>query len=205
MKIRILGENGNFGSFLKELLSSHFDITDSAESIILAIPLLAYEEAAKQNKNKHLINICSVQKPSTDILLKYSQLVTSIHPLFGRRTPADKRNSIFTYSCNSSFGDNWFTPPQEADFILDFSKVSNLYHKDWNGVNFTPESHDRLMEKTHVRAIMAARQLKILTESTNNIGDEFIPHSFRKVRELVKSLDDTPQNTIDAIMANPYI
>ncbi len=221
MKLKIVG-NGAFGSFLKELLGNAvskkddgdnlFTICDDAESVILAVPISAYDEVASKHKDKHLINVCSVQKPSTDICLKHSDRVTSIHPLFGRRTPSDKRNSIFTHSASKNH-DIWFSEESiENDFLLRFITVSNIIYFDYSqGLTmdeqhpkFTPESHDILMAKTHVAAVMAAKQLKVYTDRVKDVPDELIPNSFRLMREFVKTLDDMPPGTVESIMANPY-
>src|SRR5687768_7067167 len=95
MKIHIIG-NGSFGTFLKELLAPLFDIDETADSVILAVPISAYDSVASDNRDKHLINVCSVQKPSTEMIQRYTPNMTAIHPLFGRRSPADKRNAILT-------------------------------------------------------------------------------------------------------------
>lgn len=205
MKLNIIGE-GSFGTFMKELLSPHFELCEDANSVMLAIPLSAYEEVSTKNKNKHLINVCSVQKPSTDICLKHSDIVTSIHPLFGRRTPADKRNSIITFCPIDN--DTWHSRSLESiDFLGNFSKVSKLHtYVDISKSLelFTPESHDILMAKTHVAALMAAYQMKIYIDRAKDIPDEFIPNSFRLLRDFVKTLDDMPKGTVESIMANPY-
>src|SRR6187402_3300701 len=100
MKINIIGD-GAFGSFLKELLAPHFELDSDATSHLLAVPYNVYEGIAKKiiaiQPNAHFINVCSIQEEPTNILLGATQKVTSIHPLFGPRTPADKRNSILTY------------------------------------------------------------------------------------------------------------
>ena len=208
MKIAIVG-NGSFGSFLKELISPHFEICDTADSIILAVPLSAYEKIAALNKGKHLINVCSVQNPSTDVLLNYTDKVTSIHPLFGRRTPAEKRNSILTYSYNrhSEDNDTWWTPTinSESEFLKIFGKVSKIIIHEPTGVEFSPATHDVLMAKTHVSAIMAAKQLKVFVDRVKDVPDEMIPNSFRLMREFVKTLDDMPPGTVESIMSNQYI
>jgi hypothetical protein len=179
MKLKIVGD-GSFGSFLKELLTPHFELTNDADSVILAVPISAYDDVASKHRNKHLINVCSVQKPSTDICLKHSERVTSIHPLFGRRTPVDKRNSILTYehisrmACNDTWYDGYNI---ESDFLIRFRKVSNIIYYnsskelnlDGNLPSFTPELHDILM------------------------------------RDFVKTLEDMPSGTVESIMANPYI
>lgn len=203
MKLQIIG-NGSFGSFLKELLNSYFEIVDDAESVILAIPLSAYKDVSSKNKDKHLINVCSVQKPSTDICLKYSNRVTSIHPLFGKRTPVDKRNTIVCRWFVEN--DTWLSSEYDAEmkFIHEFSKVSKMFYK-LNGKSFTTELHDQLMAKTHVSALMAAQQMKVFIDRVKDIPDELLPNSFRLMKEFVKTLDDMPKGTIESIMANPYI
>ena len=203
MQLQIIGD-GAFGSFLKELLTPHFDIVPSADSIILAVPISAYDSVASANYGKHLINVCSVQKPSTDICLRYSDRVTSIHPLFGRRTPEGKRNSILTYKFVAD-NDTWFSKADiEFEFLNLFIRVSSILQA--NGTKkFTPESHDILMAKTHVAALMGAQQLKVWTERAKDIPDELIPNSFRLMRDFVKTLDDMPHGTVESIMANPYV
>lgn len=203
MKLQIVGD-GSFGSFLKELLRPNFELCDDAESVILAVPISAYEEVASKNKDKHLINVCSVQKPSTDICLKHSDRVTGIHPLFGRRTPINKRYSILTHSacaCN----DTWLSEDSsESEFLKEFSHVGLIY-MSMKGIQFTPESHDILMAKTHASALMAAKQLQVFVERVKDVPDVLIPNSFRLMREFVKCLDDMPAGTVESILANPYI
>ena len=205
MRIQIEG-NGSFGSFLKELLKDQFEIVDNAESVILAVPLSAYESVARENTNKHLVNVCSVQKPSTDICWRFGSVVTSIHPLFGRRTPASKRFSILTHIGLDN--DTWESGMEcQKEFLEGFKKVSTIYeHEDFQtGKRFTPESHDLLMLKTHVAAVLAAKQLQIYIDRAQNIPDHLIPNSFRLMRDFVRTLDDMPQGTIESIMANPYL
>lgn len=202
MKIKIIGD-GSFGTFLNELLAPFFDIDADADSVILAVPISAYDRVASENRDKHLINVCSVQKPSTDIILKYTSSVTSIHPLFGRRTPVDKRNSIVTRTFS---GQNDALPfaENEREFLHGFSRISKLAVIDPSGQPFTPDSHDQLMAKTHVAAVLAAKQMKVFVDRANDIPDEYIPNSFRLMREFVRTLDDMPPGTIESIMANPY-
>lgn len=168
-----------------------------ADSYILAIPISAYNSVAQNlttSSNVHLINVCSVQSTSTNILLNYTNQVTSIHPLFGKRTPLDKRNSILTHKCGSE---------NERVFLEKFSVISSVL-STFNGENITPDIHDRLMSKTHVAAVMAAKQMKIFVDRADDIPDELIPNSFRLLRQFVKTLDDMPQGTMESIMANPY-
>jgi prephenate dehydrogenase len=203
MKVKIVGD-GSFGSFLKELLVPFFELSDDADSVILAVPISAYEDVASKHKGKHLINVCSVQKPSTDICLKHSDRVTSLHPLFGRRTPRDKRFTIWTHSYTAD-NDTWLSQVDlENQFHNTFMKVSEI-RMSLNGKIFTPESHDILMARTHVAALLGAQQLKVLVDRVKDVPDELIPNSFRLMRDFVKTLEDMPQGTVESIMANPFI
>lgn len=199
MKLAIIGK-GSFGTFLETILAPHFDITDDADSVIFAVPLSAYETVAAENKDKHLINVCSVQQPSTDHLLRYTDAVTCLHPLFGSRTPVKRRNTIVTRRMDGSsrFATN------EKEFLDGFAKVSSMMYEDHKGEPFTPDSHDRLMARTHVAAVLAAKQMKVFVDRAEDIPDELIPNSFRLMRDFVRTLDDMPQGTIESIMANPY-
>jgi prephenate dehydrogenase len=199
MKLGIIGK-GSFGTFLETILSPHFEIAEDADSVILAVPISAYETVATENKDKHLINVCSVQQPSTEHILRYTDAVTGIHPLFGSRTPVDGRNAIVTRRMDtvSKFAKN------EAEFLEGFAKISKLMYTDPKGEPFTPDSHDRLMARTHVAAVLAAKQMKVFVDRADDIPDELIPNSFRLMRDFVRTLDDMPQGTIESIMANPY-
>lgn len=199
MKLQIIGD-GAFGTFLTELLDPVFELDKSADSVILAVPVSAYDSLASGHRDRHLINVCSVQKPSTEMAQRYTQNVTSIHPLFGQRTPADKRNSILTsvVPADSEFAAN------EAEFLELFSKVSTIKRTDPNGIAFTPDSHDQLMAKTHVAAVVAARQMKVFVDRASDVPDEYIPNSFRLMRDFVNTLEDMPHGTMESILANPY-
>ena len=201
MQLHIEG-NGAFGSFLREILTPHFEMKESAPSVILAVPISAYAEVGEKFKDRHLINVCSVQLPSTQTLLKLTDQVTSIHPLFGRRTPADKRNAILTHSCIAD-NDTWSSGGPEADFLAGFSKVSAIFSK-WGDKQLTPELHDQLMAKTHRNALLAAKQAKVFVELAKDVPDFLIPNSFRLLRDFVKTLEDMPPGTVESILANPY-
>jgi len=60
------------------------------------------------------------------------------------------------------------------------------------------------MAKTHVAAVLAAKQMKVFVERAEDVPDEYVPNSFRLMREFVRTLDDMPPGTIESIMANPY-
>jgi len=195
MKLNIIGD-GSFGRFLKDLLQDHFAFSEDAQTIVLAVPISAYDEVASEYRDRHLVNVCSVQQPSTEAMLRYTSNVTGVHPLFGARTPADRRHAIVTRTISSD---------AEREFLTRFANVCTLHSTDPNGEPFTPASHDKLMARTHAAAVLAAAQLKHFVENARDIPDEFIPNSFRLMRDFVKTLEDTPAGTIESIMSNPYI
>lgn len=203
MRINIVGE-GSFGKFLvQELPNFGFELDKFADSVILAVPLSAYEPCGEfygEHENKHLINVCSVQKPSTDILLKYTDKVTSLHPLFGPRSPANKRNSILTYTCKIDL------ETQLLKLWYKFSKFKGFINPEgFYSRGMSTNEHDELMAKTHAAAVLSAKQAKHFVDAAADIPDELIPNSFRLLREFVKTLDDMPAGTISSIMSNPYI
>lgn len=202
MKINIVGA-GSYGQFLHELLASYFDFGEDAKSVILAVPISAYDELAKRYREKHLVNVCSVQRPSTDIILKYTTNVTCIHLLFGRQTPADKRNAIVTRAFAAVNGGRNLLANNESQLFKGLSNVCKIYFEDHNGKPFSPDSHDQMMARTHVAAIAAARHIGPLVEQANDIPDEYIPNSFRLLRQFATTVAMSP-GTIQSILANPY-
>lgn len=193
-EVTIVGD-GVFGTFLKTLLPAAFEVVPDALTVILAVPVSALHSVGQKYSNKHIVNVCSVQKPSTDILRKYTPVVTSIHPLFGPRTPADKRHSILTHKCGFD---------SEAEFLCGFEKISSV-RQVWNDVPITPEIHDQLMARTHLAAVIAAKQLKPFVERAQDVPDELIPNSFRLMRQFVQTMEDMPPGTMASIWANPYM
>ncbi len=194
--------NGVFGTFLMRLLfppvngnKVFYDAHpgEKGSSTILAVPFSVYDVIMQKNPQfhgKHVVNVCSIQEPSTNILLKYTDNVTSIHPLFGPRTPESGRNSILTRRAFSE---------EENQFLKAFESVSKIE----GGVS--PSEHDQIMAKTHYIAVKAAQELKERVMAAEGIPDSMIPNSFRQLRAFVKTMEDMPLGTMDSIMANPYI
>jgi prephenate dehydrogenase len=189
MNIHIEGQ-GVFGKFLAELLPQYgFTIDIEAPAVILAIPFSGYQEAAPRFQNRYLINVCSVQLPSNDIICRSTTHFTGLHPLFGPRTPEDKRSSILTHTCKCSL---------EEEFLPLWEKISKI-------IKMGPSLHDYSMLHTHVVALKVAEFAKPLIKDAEGIADDLIPHSFRLLRQFVQTLEDMPEGTVNSIKANPYI
>lgn len=194
--IQVLGD-GSFGSFLKSFLTPEFNVINCSERdhsennkqdcpIILAVPLSALREVAQHYKNRLIINVCSVQEPSNNILIDINANFIGIHPLFGARTPPAFRNAIITHSVLSVEGKN---------FVESFERLC---------VKVTPmtdRAHDAIMADTHLKAIALARTLK---GTLGDYPDHLIPHSYRLLKNLIDTLNDTPNGTIETILANKY-
>ncbi len=190
MKVFIEGSSGVFGSFLTELLPQYgFELDENAPCVILAVPFSAYEEMVLKHLGKFFINICSVQSVSNSIIEKHTTLYTGLHPLFGPRTPADKRNSILTKECLGTL---------EVEFLGLWSKIGKI-------IKLGPTLHDASMAHTHVVALKVYDFAKPLMNDAKEISDELIPHSFRKLKEFVDTLDNLSEGTKSSILSNPLI
>ena len=207
MNIEIIG-NGVFGTFLFQLFSKEspkdsFRLVDilkedascEADVSILAVPAHAYREVLDKCDWRHVVNICSVQKDTTEWCRAVTENLTSLHPLFGPRTPADKRYSIQTFGCDSE---------TEAKFLRMWSKISTIKTHLSDGEAIYPDLHDRMMARTHVAAVLAAKQLKVFVDRASDIPDELVPNSFRLMRDFVKTMEDMPVGTTSSILSNPY-
>lgn len=188
--IQIVGD-GVFGKFLRVLLAERFYINeDFAEIAVLAVSAKDYAAAAKEHGFKHLINVCSVQSLTLLDCFRATNNVTGIHPLFGPRTPSDKRFAIMTHHSGTQY-EKWFL----ERFVPLLSGTSTM----------TPQEHDVLMAKTHGAFVKAAEGLKPYVDAAKYVPDELIPNSFRKLRELVDQLEDMPAGTLDSIRSNPFL
>jgi len=202
MKINIIG-NGVFGSFLSELLvdKTHVATLDNdADIVILAVPFDAFDEVASKHAGKLLINVCSIQKESTEICLKHSDSVVSIHPMFGKRTPDNvQKTCILTH--RSDMNDKL------QDLVIDMFRGSGtvIEDKQPDGSPMTPEWHDRLMANSHCKALDIAESAMKELESIKDIPARFLPASVIKLRELAMQLQDMPEGTRSSIRANSFL
>lgn len=193
MKIKIIGD-GVFGNFLKEIFTPYVEFTDDAEHVFLAVPIEAYAEVAAKNKDKHLINVCSVQHASNIICLEHSEHVTGIHPLFGPRSPKDNRVSVLTHTCSKS------------DAIIQlFEKLgSEVCDKLPTGEDIDGELHDRMMAATHLAGLRQLENLKAIVEKSAWVPKKFIPTSFQRLQNFVEQSGDFSPGTLSSIESNPF-
>jgi len=202
--MKIVGD-GKFGTFLKEFFDETtasgrkyhpelFQDIDFESLVILAVPFSAYEEVAKENEGKHLVNVCSVQEETNKICLKYSDRVTGIHPMFGPRSPEDSRVCILTHISEDA---------SAADLFL--KSGCGVIAKTPGGDRITGKWHDKLMANTHAKAISIANFIKPLVKESWDIDDVYLPASVQKLKEVLWQLGDMSPGTLESIKANKYI
>ncbi len=193
MKIEIIG-CGVFGKLLKALFAPHATINRSADDVILAVPLEAYEQVASQNAGRHLVNVCSVQRDSNAICLRHTENVTGIHPLFGPRSVESDKVSILTQTCS------------RTELITElFQKVGvEICTALPDGRIIDGELHDRMMAATHFAGMQVAENLKDIVDAAAWVPDKFVPPSFHRIRDFVVQCQDFSPGTASSIKANPF-
>lgn len=197
MKIKIVG-NGIFGNFLSQLFSKVEGVeqSTSSENIILAVPHYAYEEVAKEHAGKHLINVCSIQENTHQICCRYSEKVTSLHPLFGPNSPKESYITLLT----STSGEHSSVLVNQV-----FKPICKVLNTFPDGTAVTPKNHDELMAKTHGLTLFFLEKIKPLLEDINGIDNEYFPASFVKIKEFLEQMQDMSDGTTASIKANPYL
>ena len=170
MKIGIIG-HGSFGTFAAGALTPYADILTyderepdtsapfeaiaSADVIILAVPLSAYEVILKKLKallheNTLIVDICSVKVPSRNIVLDILKTHPNIlisHPLFGPQSAANGLNGHDIIVTN---------------VIGEKAEQGVVFLKEKLGLNvheITAEEHDHIMAYVHALTFFVARGL----------------------------------------------
>lgn len=190
MKITIIGD-GVFGRFLREELSPHADIVEDAETVIIAVPVSAYDAVAAVHKGKHLVNVCSVQGAPNRDCLKYSDKVTGIHPMFGPQSPMTNRTCIVTQQCADS----------TAVFDL-FQKIGAEIVTHKGDVEITGALHDDMMRKTHLPVLMFGELAALIVEQAADVPDNCLPTSFKRLKALAEQMKDMSPGTVESIRSN---
>ncbi len=193
LDIWIAGSNGVFGRFLLELLAPVTNITRDADTVLLCVPLDAYEEVARQHRGKHLVNVCSTQFQSMAHCLRFSDDVTGLHPLFGPNSPEHDRTAILTRECNYSW-----------PIIKCFAELGVEIISEHKGDRLTAELHDEIMYLTHFKGVQFIKQAKSLIDDASWIPENLMPTSFKKIKQLYETMTDMPEGTISSIEANKF-
>ena len=195
ISVNIIGK-GLFGTFLKDLFEEIGVSQDlESEHVILAVPLSAYPEVAEQYKDKHLINVCSVQEGSNNICVQYSKSVTGIHPMFGPQSPKEGRTVVITRTC------------KDSDTIINLFKKCGcgVVEKLPDGRVIDGKIHDQMMAVTHGTSVKMADSLKPLVQKADWVPENCQPASFKRLKEAVEQLQDMSPGTAESIAANKYL
>lgn len=191
MKITIVGD-GMFGAFLKKELATHADIVDDADTVILAVPVSAVAAVAGKYAERHLVNVCSVQRQPTEDCLGQSARVTSIHPMFGPNSPVAGRTCILTHECDDSVA-----------VVELFAKISSeIVTHDSAGRVITPAIHDDMMRKTHLPVLMFGELAALIVEQARDVPDNCLPTSFKRLKALAEQMKDMSPGTVESIRSN---
>lgn len=190
MKISIVGR-GVFGAFLEAELAPHAEITDGADTVLIAVPSSAYEAVAKENAGKHLVNLCSVQRQPNEDCLKHSARVTGLHPMFGPQSPVTNRTCIVTQRCAES----------GAVFDL-FKRIGCEIVTEKGGETITGALHDEMMRKTHLPVLMFGELAALIVEQAKDVPDNCLPTSFKRLKALAEQMKDMSPGTVESIRSN---
>jgi prephenate dehydrogenase len=190
MQVTIAG-HGVFGSFLARELAAHAEITDNADTVILAVPFSAYEAAAKQYAGKHLVNVCSVQRLPNETCLRHSARVTGLHPMFGPQSPPTNRTCIATHTCAESL----------ALFDL-FRKLGCEIVTHVGKTAVDGRLHDEMMRKTHLPVLMFGELAALIVEQAKDVPDNCLPTSFKRLKALAEQMKDMSPGTVESIRSN---
>jgi prephenate dehydrogenase len=190
MKISIIGD-GVFGRFLRSELAAHAEIAAEADTVIIAVPVSAYDAVAAAHAGKHLVNVCSVQeKPNRDCL-RHSDRVTGIHPMFGPQSPKTNRTCIVTHTCADS----------AAVFDL-FEKIGAEIVTHKGAQKIDGALHDDMMRKTHLPVLMFGELAALIVEQAADVPDNCLPTSFKRLKALAEQMKDMSPGTVESIRSN---
>jgi len=190
LELNIMGK-GVFGKFLEECFQEHAKLSDKADTVILAVPVSAYEAVAKEHAGKHLVNVCSVQSKTNAACLKHSKYVTGIHPMFGAKSPKEGRTCIVTQTCDKS-----------GEVIRLFEKIGAEIVTQVNGKQIDGKMHDDMMRRTHLPVLAFGELAALIVEQANGIPDNCLPTSFKRLKALAEQMKDMSPGTVESIRSN---
>jgi prephenate dehydrogenase len=190
MKINIVGR-GVFGSFLARELAEYADISEDADTVLIAVPVSAVESVAALHAGKHLVNLCSVQAAPNSACLLHSARVTGIHPMFGPQSPRTNRTCIVTQRCDET----------EAVCAL-FEKIGAEIVTHKAGSLITGAVHDDMMRKTHLPVLMFGELAALIVEQAADVPDNCLPTSFKRLKALAEQMKDMSPGTVESIRSN---
>jgi prephenate dehydrogenase len=190
VEINIVGK-GVFGKFLEECFRGHATFSETADTVILAVPVSAYEAVAEKYAGKHLVNVCSVQRKTNEACLKHSKYVTGIHPMFGAKSPKEGRTCIVTHTCEKS-----------GEIIRLFEKVGAEIVTQIGDKKIDGKIHDDMMRRTHMPVLAFGELAALIVEQAAGIPDNCLPTSFKRLQALAEQMKDMSPGTVESIRSN---
>ncbi|HYD17844.1 MAG TPA: hypothetical protein VEF76_05155 [Patescibacteria group bacterium] len=191
MKISIIGR-GVFGTFLEKELAPHAEVSEDADTVLIAVPFSAFADVAAQHAGKHLVNLCSVQHLPNEACAAHSERVTGIHPMFGPQSPVTNRSCVVTRTC------------AESDAVIAlFQKIGcEIVTHDNHGEIITGKRHDEMMRKTHLPVLMFGELAALIVEQARDVPDNCLPTSFKRLKALAEQMKDMSPGTVESIRSN---
>jgi prephenate dehydrogenase len=190
IEINIVGK-GVFGKFLEDCFRGHATFSEKADTVILAVPVSAYEAVAKERAGKHLVNVCSVQRKTNEACLKHSKQVTGIHPMFGAKSPKEGRTCIVTHTCDKS-----------DEIIKLFEKIGAEIVTQANGKKIDGKIHDDMMRRTHLPVLAFGELAALIVDQAHGIPDNCLPTSFKRLKALAEQMKGMSPGTVESIRSN---
>jgi prephenate dehydrogenase len=176
IEVNIVGK-GVFGNFLEHCFQGLATFSEKADTVILAVPVSAYDDVSKKYAGKHLVNVCSVQHKTNDLCLKHSRQVTGIHPMFGAKSPKEGRTCIVTHTCDKS-----------GAIIALFEKIGAEIVTHMGGAKIDGKVHDDMMRRTHLPVLAFGELAALIVEQAGGIPDNCLPTSFKRLKALAEQM-----------------
>jgi len=190
IEVNIVGK-GVFGNFVEQCFQGNATFSEKADTVILAVPISAYDDVAKKYAGKHLVNVCSVQHKTNDICLKHSAQVTGIHPMFGAKSPKEGRTCIVTHTCDKS-----------REIIELFESIGAEIVTQAGDTKIDGKVHDDMMRRTHLPVLAFGELAALIVEQANGIPDNCLPTSFKRLKALAEQMKDMSPGTVESIRSN---
>ena len=190
MIINIVGQ-GVFGRFLEECFQKYAEFSDTADTVILAVPISSYAAVAEKYAGRHLVNVCSVQSKTNDVCLENSKYVTGMHPMFGPKSPREGRTCIVTATCDKS-----------SEIISLFEKIGCEIVTHMGATEINGKIHDEIMRRTHLPVLAFGELAALIVEHAADIPDNCLPTSFKKLKALAEQMKDMSPGTVESIRSN---
>ena len=180
-----------------DLTKSDLDEILMLDNIFIAVPIRYFETLIKDisnkvNKNSTIIDVCSVKKHTSEVMLKYLPNevgIISSHPMFGP-------DSIHSKERLKMMMDKTRVDDKIYNFWKTFFKNQNI-----NIIEMSPDEHDKIAARTQGVTHLLGRTLKKFGIQKTSIDTK----GYRDLIDLVEqTCNDTWALYSDLQLYNPY-